>query len=268
LFRHLWIVLFLSSSFVVALDDTLSAGRTRMLSWFGVSDGANYFDFLEMDNPILLDGSSADFEKSTLLFEYQYGWRPEMTLVFRTAHETHTLKAQQTVETDGISGYYVGLRQRLNRRGTATRLLAETGMRYNEKGGDSLPLSSDGIDWYAIASYNQDFLKGGGFEMDFGYRFRGGDPADEVFFDTSFAFGLRSVFLLELSYHVVESQKENKVAYDYLDYASERGFQTGGIELKRNLGKSWELGLGYEDMFRGRNSFQTSGWRLSLAWWK
>ena len=90
----------------------------------------------------------------------------------------------------------------------------------------------------------------------------------EIFVDAAFRFGLRRILNGKLFYHTLESQEEAKVVYDFLEYPDERGKQLFGLDLTRRLGKRWVVGLGYTSDAGGRNVYKTSGWKLSVSWWK
>jgi hypothetical protein len=144
--------------------------------------------------------------------------------------------------------------------------MAETGVRYNDEGSDVFPLASDGIDWFAVGSYNQDFSRGSTLELDIGYVFRGEDPADEIFVHAAMGFSLGGLFDVDLHYETFESQEEKLTTYDFTTYAPEQARQGYAVELSRSLGPRWQVALAYRDDFRGRNTFATSGASLSIAW--
>lgn len=253
-----------------AADDTLPRGTSQFTFSYQSSDAESWFGPEQEKTPLMLNGLAADYQLDTTELTYAYGWSDDLTFVFSATQEKATLKsAQASVKTDGISGYYIGVRQRLNGRGTGTRFIAETGVLFNEEGDEPLPLSSGGTDYIALVSYDQDFLPtAAGFEMDFGYRFRGGDAADEIFFNTSLKLSLLKFVLTRLYYRTTESEKDRLVTYSILEYPLERGFQVGGLEFSRRLSARWQLRLGYEDIFQGRNHFDTSGFRVGLSWWR
>ena len=252
------------------MDPTLPKGSQRLKFWIGFGDGTRYFDLDEQDIPILIEGQVYDLETRDFTFDYQYGWTDDMVVVFNSVHESRTLKtATGEFKTSGISGYYTALRQRVGGRGTSTQILAETGVLFSEDQNPVLPLASGEVDWFAIMSYNQDFFPmAGGFEMDFGYRFRGGAPDDEIFFNTSLSLGLFKGARAKLLYAVTESKSDEKVNYDLLEYPAERGSQALGLEISRKLGRRWEVAVSYNDRFKGRNQYQREGFKLSLTWWR
>ncbi|MDJ0837900.1 MAG: hypothetical protein QNK37_15405 [Acidobacteriota bacterium] len=267
MFRYASIILCLFALHAPSMDDTLGRGRQRVTFHFGFLEGDTYFDYLEEEIPVDLGGGLLDYETDSIIAEYLMGWTDDMTVVFRTQHLSRSLTAGDSLSNSGISGYYLGLRQRLNRRGGTVRFLAETGLLVNEKGDDLLPLSTSGTDFFAIASYNQVFPRGGAVEMDIGYRLRGGGAADEMFVDAALRFKMRRILDGKLFYHTLESLEDEKVIYSFLEYPNERGEQRFGLELSRRLGKRWNVGLGYESVFGGRNTYKTSGMRLSISWW-
>jgi len=201
-----------------AADDTLPRGTSQFTFSYHSSDAESWFGPEQEKAPLKLDGLAADYQLDSTELTYAYGWSDDLTLVFRADQGKATVRsAQSAVRTSGIAGYYLGVRQRLNGRGTGTRLIAETGVLFNEDGDEPLPLSSGGTDYIAIMSYNQDFLPTeGGFEMDFGYRFRGGGAADEFFFDTSLKLSLLKFVLTRLYYQTAESEKDRLITYRIL----------------------------------------------------
>jgi hypothetical protein len=255
---------------IQAADDTLPRGTSLFTFSYQRGDAEKWFGAEQEKVPLQLDGLAADYQLDWTELDYAYGWSDDLAFIFRASQGTATLKGpQSSIKTSGIAGYYVGVRQRLNLRGTGTRLIAETGVLFNEEGNDPLPLSSGGIDYIALMSYNQDFLPTeSGFEMDFGYRFRTQGPADEIFFNTSLKLSLLKFVLTKLYYQTTESEKDRLVSYSTLEYPLERGYQLGGVQFSRRLNHRWELSLGYESLFQGRNVFDTSGFRVGLSWWR
>ena len=252
-----------------AADDTLPRGTDRLDFSYHSGKAENWFSAERGKDPLQLDGLAADYRLDWTELSYTYGWADDLSVILKAAHGKATLESSASgFETSGIGGYYIGFRQRLNRRGTGTRLISEIGARFNEESDIPLPLSSGGIDYIAVMSYNQDFLPTrGGFELDFGYRYRTGGPADEIFLDTSLKLTLLKVVLTRFYYKTTESDDDKRIDYSFLQYPEERGFQLAGLQFSRKLAQRWELMIGYEDVFRGRNVFDTSGFKLGVTWW-
>jgi len=261
-------LLLICSSFVsvFAMDPTVPRGRMLTELTYSVLEGDRYYDFLADEIPITLGDEAATYEHDSIVAELTYGWTNDMSVIFRTEHLDRALTTTSSLANSGISGYYLGLRQRLGPALSGLRLMAETGVRYNDEGDETLPLASDGIDWYAIGSYNQDFARGSTIELDIGYRFRGEDPADEIFVRAGLSFSLGSLVDVGLSYETFESQEENKTPYEFTTYAPEQALQGYAVELGRDLGRRWRVALAYRDDYRGRNTFATNGVALSVAW--
>ena len=256
----------------LALEPTINKGVIRFKTVFRAMEGAEYFDKDERRTPSAIENLPADYQDSRADLEVIYGLYPDVNLVFSTGYRQRELKtanAAASLENDGVPGLYIGVRQRLSQLGRATRIMAETGvwLPVEADRADRLPLDSGGVDWDLTMSYNQDFLPtSGGFEMDFGYRFRNGDTDNELFFNTNLKLDLRRIAKAIIAYKVVESSDDRKVDYAQTIYPNERGLQTLSGELERSLTSRIRILLGYEKILKGRNVFQTDGWRLSLIW--
>ena len=261
-------ILLLCSSFVSApaMDPPLPKGRILTSFTYRILEGNRYYDFLEDEIPIAIAGELADYEHESIVAELIYGWTNDMAVVFRTEHLDRSLTTYGTLSNSGVSGYYLGLRQRIGPAYSGVRLMAETGVRFNDQGSEVLPLGSDGIDWYAIGSYNQDFARGNTLELDVGYRFRGDEPADEIFVNAGLTFNLGGLVDVGLHYQTFDSQEEKKTAYDFTTYAPEQALQGFSVELERDLGPRWSVTLAYHDDVAGRNTFATDGASLSISW--
>lgn len=260
---------FLLLPFSFALEDTLPRGGIRFKFTAIDLDAENYLNSQDQSVPVFLANELADYELGAGGFELEYAWAENLTWLFRTGYQRRELKSiGNSIRSAGIPAIYIGLRQRLNPRGGSTRLMAESGVRIPLEAdvNEPLPLGSEGFDWVGIASYNQDFFPTrGGFEMDFGYRFRNKAPGDEIFFDTKLKLGFLRVARADILYQVVESTGSQE-DFDALVHPDRRGYQRLGLELSRILGKHWQGSLGYHDTFRGKNQFETSGWNLSFTW--
>jgi len=265
--RSLCLILCSSFVFAHAMDGTLPRGRTLYRLAHMIADGDRYYNFLEDEVPITLAGGDADYEEILSTFEYLHGWTDDMSIVFRLEHLERQLETPTAnLSNSGIATYYLALRQRLGGRSGSTRFMAETGVQGSDEGSDVLPLGSGDVDVHLIGSYNQDFVGGNGFELDIGYRYRGGDPADEIFVASALRFSILGAVDAALRYETFESQEEELREYDFLAYAPEQARQGFGVTLSRNIGRRWQIELGYRDDFRGRNTFQTSGAHLAFSW--
>ncbi len=259
-----------STSLCFALEDTLPKGVLSFKTRFRILATEDYLNRDGNTIPAELDQQIADYTNNRAELEVAYGWARDITLIMRTDYLRRELDAAGgTFRNDGLSGVYLAMKQRLSKLGRDSRLMAETGVSLPVEADrdDPLPLESGDIDWTLIMSYNQDFFPtNGGFEMDFGYRFRNGDPENEWFFDTKLNLDLRQLAKLSLFYHVVESTDDRRVAYDQLTYPDDRGSQILGLDIERTITRRWRIGIGYEDMLRGRNQFKEAGWRMTLSW--
>ncbi len=249
-----------------AMEDTLPRGASYLNLRLRMLTADDYFDHEEIRVPARLDGRTADYEDLFTELTYAYGWTPEMTFLAKTIYRRRELNAGESLSQSGISGVYLALRQRLSRLGNASRMSAETGVWLPEADRDDpLPLDSGDISWVFGIGYAQDFFPtAGGFEMDFGYRLRNGDPDDELYFDTNLKTDLRGFATLTVAYHVVESKKDKQVIYAQTVYPNEAGFQGAEIEVTKVLSSRWQTTLGYEHIIKGRNGFRTTGWRLGF----
>lgn len=255
--------LLLSTLPLTAQDEVLAQGKVKIELTYSSVGGDRYFTFLEDETAINVNDADQEYEREKTTLTYSYGWRKDVTVVVMTENTDHNIT--QSVSNSGISGYYVGIRQRLGRPIGGNRLTVETGVRQNEPNGDNLPLSGDGLDVYLVGSYGQQFRRGSGIAMNLGYILRD-DPADEIFVDVRTWVDLGKLVRVELNYHTLESQEEQKTAYDFFTYAPERGIQSYGLKLSRNISKSWGLALGWKDDFAGRNDFAVDGYSLTMTW--
>lgn len=252
---------------VHAMDPTLAQGHSRVKVSMVTADATSFFDYEELAGPLNLTNRPAEYSEDVYQLEYTYGYRNDIAIVFRTETRGHVLSSSsEEVKQSGISGYYLAVRQAIPM-GQGSRMYSETGVRVAEDHDEPLPVSPGGTSWYALVSYDQDFLPSkAGFSMDFGYVF-GGGAEDEVVFDTELILDFLRVVNLSLGYHVLESRKDKKEPYTPLQWPNERGFQAGEVMLHRDLGRSFRLSLGYQTRFKGRNQFETDSYKLDFSWW-
>jgi len=253
-----------------ALEDTLAKGRIRFKLTVLQQAADDYYDLDNRAVPFSLLRQPADYTLRRGAVSLDYGWTNDITFIFRSEYREREMDSQAAaISNNGVPGLYIGLRQRLSSPIGGSRLLAETGVflpKEDERGKD-LPLSSDGVDWLFIGSYTQNFYPtAGGFEFDLGYRFRNEAPDNEIFLNAKLALGRPSKVQATVSYDVVESQDDRQIDYSPLEYPNERGYQDLGLELTKSLTRAMTLGIGYEDRVRGRNQFNTDGWKVSLTW--
>ena len=251
-----------------AVEDNLPRGSSYLHFTLRGLSADEYLDQNEIRVPTQYQTADADYEDQYAELTYARGWTPDITLLAKTIYRRRELDgANGNISQSGVSGVYLATRQRLSRLGSASRLTAETGVWLPAQADrdNALPLESGNIDWVMTMSYAQDFFPtDGGFEMDFGYRFRNGDPDDELFFDTRLHIDARRLFKVSLGYHVVESTDDNLTEYPQTDYPNERGFQGAEVEFSKLLSSRWQVTLGYEQVLKGRNVFRGEGWRLGM----
>lgn len=254
----------------LALDDTLDRGVLQFKTRFSTWGADEYLDRDKISIPLSGLSDYDDFTENRLDLDFAFGWGNGLTLVWNTSYVEREIEGPAgSIKTSGIDGVYAGVRQRLSGNLDGTRFMAETGIWYPAEAdqNDPLPIEYEGLSWIFIMSYNQTFYPTqGGFEMDFGYRFRNEDPEDEYFFDTSLNLQVMKIGYLKLHYHMVESRKNSGSAFDVLEYATDRGRQTVGLDLFTDLGRRWRIDIGYQTTVNGRNVFDGDGAKLSLTW--
>ncbi len=253
-----------------AVPDTIAKGAIRFKITVGSFQADDYYDFNSEAAPLALGGAPADYTLETGQIQLEYGWAHDLALVFRSEYRNRELDGGgQNFSNSGVAGVYMAIRQRLNLGIGNSRVLAETGVfipKEDELDKD-LPLGSDGVDWILLGSYIQNFFPtAGGFEMDFGYRFRNEAPDNELLFNAKLKFGQPRLIQARLEYDVVESQDDRKIEYDPLTYPLERGYQNLGLTLSKNLTNSLTADIGYADTLKGRNHYDRAGWRVGLTW--
>ena len=269
--KNIPVLFVLGATLCWSMDDNLAKGRFRFNLLFSLEEADLYFDHAQTAVPFQLDGQPADYTGERALLTLEYGWTSDITLLFQTSYDALELNSSAgSVDSSGSPGVYMAVRQRLNSRG-GFRITAESGVFVPGEADrtDPLPLGSDGIDWVLAMGYKQSFIPTkGGFELDFGYRFRNESPADEYFVNTALWFGLWHLGLGRIHYKTVESTREQLIEYGVLAYPNERGFQRLGFEIEGALTRTLSLKLGYGSTLEGRNQFETSGWQLGFTWVK
>ncbi len=265
--KRLLVFFALAAPMLFAVDDVLPKGALQITSVFRVLEAENYLDY--QGDPQGFN-STENYEDQYADIRMEMGWEARITMIMETTWRRRTLDMGDGLpKNTGVPGVYMGMKQRITALGNGARFLTETGVfiPVEAKEDESLPLGSGGIDWDLIGSYGQDFYPtSGGFEMDFGYRFRNGRPDDEILFNTRLKLDLRRVARAILAYRVVESTEDRQQDYDPLVYPQDRGSQTISLDFERNVGVHWRVGLGYEEVLEARNLFDTSGYRVSVTW--
>lgn len=255
----------------LAMEPTLAPGSIRFKMSYQVEEAESYLG--SSGESLSLGGRDqvADYSGSMAGLQLEWGWRRGATVVVSTRYEKRELEeaGEPTIETSDLGSSYLGLRQDLSVFNSPHRLLTELGVWIPSgyENNDPLPLGSGAADWQFLMGYAQDFHPiRGGFELDFGYRLRGGDPSDEYLFDTSVFFGLGRVLLGRVAYHVVESKDESRLRYNPLDYPVERGSQRLALELSFDFGQNWRVIAEYNEVVEGRSFYETDGLGLTLVW--
>lgn len=255
---------------LVALEDTPRKGEIQFKMQFRVLDATDFLDFNGDAIPAAASGEDADYTDQYAHIQLVYGWDSRIALVFETTYRNRELENRaSSLSRSGAPGVYIALRQRMTPFGGDSRFMTETGVWLPAEADDEdvLPLESGDINWVLIGSYNQDFYPtAGGFEMDLGYRFRNGDPDDEIFLDSKLKLDIQRKVKAILGYHVVESQDDSKTPFSQTDYPDERGFQILRLDFEWHMTRRWTTSIGYESLLEGRNVHETSGFRLGLGW--
>lgn len=270
--QTLLVILLLSVSSALAVDDVLPT-RAFRVSWdFFTLDGDGYFNHLEQREDLGALNPAREFEQSEAIVRTEYGYRRNLTMVSALKYSARELTgASPTIKTDGLNAAYVGIRQGLNQPGQAIRLTAEYGVwiPVEADGTERLPIGNESLDWQFVTGYAQDFFPTrGGFEMDFGYRLRTENPEDELFFNAILKFQVFKLGNLKLNYHVLESQEDTGRDFTVLEYPDNRAEKSFKIEFSKELGKHWVVKLGYKKVIDGRNIFDTDGIHIGFEWWR
>lgn len=251
------------------MDPTIGKGQYRLDLKASFHSADRYYGDNERATDLNLSNSPATYDLDFSDLTITYGWRDDMAVIVRSSHHKKALSSSsQEFSQSGVSSYYLGLRQRLSPGGD-TQIYSETGVQTNQGDDQPLPLSSGGTDWFAILSYNQTFLPSrAGFEMDFGYVFRGGEAEDEVRFRTALKLDFFKFFTTVLEYEALESKETDGVDYSPLVWPQHQGYQDLGISLRRTISKNWDAQLSYHERLNGQHAFDTSGLSLGLTWWR
>ena len=258
-------------SFGYALEETLPKGAIQFKIQVRGLTADDYYNSQNIELPGSLENAVSEHEDQIGDLQFQFGWDSRITIIAGTSFRRRSLdSSNNSLTSSGFPGVYLGVRQRLTPfTGGNVRLMAETGVFLPAEADDEdlLPLESGGVDWIMIGSYNQDWYPTtGGFEMDIGYRFRNSGPEDEVFLDARLRLDLRRVAKAVISYHVTESLEDNQIEFPQTAYPMERGSRHIAIDLERPLSKRFTASVGYERVLDGRNTFKTSGFRVSVTW--
>lgn len=269
--RLFFFVCFVSLCFpCLAVDDTLPKGRLRFSMDYHYQTGDTYRFNDEREVATTFNDAPADYDFQKIDMTLEWGWQPNITLVFETSFDRRELSGPNGgVTTDGIPGVYMGVRQRLSTRMSDSWFITETGVFVPADADEEelLPIGSDSVDWYTIASYGQEFLPGqGGFTLDFGYIFRNEAPEDAFIFNTTFWTRLFALGVLELEYDVYESSETSNRDWLITEYPDDHGYQRFSFAFKRNLTPRWEFNLGYRNLVKGRSIAETSGLFLGFSW--
>jgi len=256
----------------VALDEVLPLRSWRLNLEFMSLDGDAYFDHNEQRLGLDETTPAQEYTSDRFRLRSEYGMRRHLTMIT----ELEFLSREYTgltndIKTDGISRGYLGVRQNLGQPGRAIRFTAEYGVwvPIEADANEPLPIGNDSLDWQVFTGYAQDFFPTrGGFEMDFGYRFRAENPEDEIFFDTELFFQLFKFGEIKLDFHVIESQTNTGRTFSRLEYPDNRAEQKFGITYSHTISTRLIVKLGYRSLRDGRNVFETDGWFVALEWWR
>lgn len=267
MFAKIVLPLTLFSLGALAMDPTIARGLTKAKFSYSSLDADSFFDYEQHPDPLFYSNRTAEYSEDRLELELTYGWTEDIAVILRSAQEDRELAntGGQKVDHKGFSGHYLGLRQRIAN-SQDSQVYSEIGVRTGAEDQVPLPLSAGGTDWFLLGGYNQQFLPSrAGFEMDFGYVFAG-DEKDYIQFDTKLHLDFLRLVMIDLDYHVLESTKDSKDIYTPLEWPKERGYQQGGVTLSADLTERWSVDVGYQKRFKGRNQFETDGFKVELSW--
>lgn len=272
--KKFWIgcLFLLGTPQVLAIDDVLPLRSWRLMWSFMSLDADGYWNHLETRDDLNTLSPPREYESNRYTLRSEYGYSRNLTIITQANFVANELTGGPTaIKTDGFSHGYLGVRQRLNQPGRSMRFTTEYGVWFPIEADENelLPTGNDSVDWQVITSYAQDFFPTkGGFEMDFGYRFRAENPEDEIIFDTKLFFQVFKLGELHLNYNVLESQSDTGVDFSLLEYPDNRARKAYHIKYTRQIGRHWKVDVGYRKVLDGRNIFDTSGWQLSFEYWR
>lgn len=267
--RYLLFVLTLSLLPLGAIEPLLNYGQYEIRFDYYSTSADQYFDTYKNELPVVLDDTALDYEDKGYGIDIRYGATPYTTLVLRGRFKDLSLDGPGMAwSSDGFESYYVGAQFRKSA-GVFHSFQMNIGYQgdgsYNAN--DPLPLGRGEGSWEMSTSYFFSLNPYHAYALfDMGYRFRGGDLANEWILRSMFSYEFSNRTEFKLKYESVESTDTSRKPFDFLTYPRERGGQEIGAGLTMGLGQKLSLNLDYSQVINGRNIYKTDGYKVGFSY--
>lgn len=230
-------------------------------------------------NAFAANGRFSDRSASAYL---EYGVSDLVTFVGSVPYKNSRFRSEATLNgkaldrsSIGWSDVYLGLRYLLSQQKTVTSLQAafklNPGYPTDTTALQLAPPLGDGqTDFELRALIGQSILRGAAYyNLDFGYRARGGEPVDEVPFAAEAGFGLGKLGLLIGQIYGVRAlagaEAATLKAQSQISLSPGEDYMKAQAQLIVHLQKGMEIAFIYENLFTGRNTAKGRSFGVALA---
>lgn len=268
--KYLICVLAVYSISLYAEEQVLNYGQYQFQMDYLSLSASDFFDTYKQKQALIVEGDSLDYDESGYEFNLRYGATPYTTLVVGGKWKSNSLAGlpSSSYGNSGFEAYYLGVQMRRSQ-GQYQTFQWNIGYWGDGSYDAEEPLTLGGGDsiWEISTSYYFSLNPYHSFfNFDLGYRFRGNGISDELFVHSGLIYQLKGFSDIQISYDALESDDISRIPFNTLTYPIERGYQKAGVSFSIGLGQKLAIIVGFEQIIRGRNIFQTGGYNVGLSY--